>query len=158
MSPLSTNDLNRIFHKLDRNRDGFVSLDELKWLLERIGVQTSEDELQSLVGKNSLDMIDFMLFYDSVIKENLEEQRKTGDREEDEERLERELAQAFKVYDLNGDGFISSEELQSVLSGLGLWNEHCGRDCRSMIKVFDTNSDGLLDFEEFKNMMLVSNP
>ncbi|KAI8003119.1 putative calcium-binding protein CML44 [Camellia lanceoleosa] len=127
MSPLNTDDLHRIFEKLDRNGDGLVSLDELQWLLERIGVHTGLDELRE-------------------------------DREGDNDDLESDLAKAFKVYDLNGDGYISCEELQSVLSRLGLWNAHCGKDCRRMINVYDTNSDGLLDFEEFKNMMLVSNP
>ena len=71
--------------------------------------------------------------------------------------MKSDLAKAFIVYDSNGDGFISCDELQSVLSRLGLWNEHCGQDCRSMINVYDKNSDGVLDFEEFKNMMLLTN-
>ncbi|CAL5417483.1 unnamed protein product [Camellia sinensis] len=158
--PLNTDDLHRIFEKLDRNGDGLVSLDELQWLLERIGVHTGLDELWSLVGKTSLDCIDFFFFYDSIIKQNLKEddEEPSEDREGDNDDLESDLAKAFKVYDLNGDGYISCEELQSVLSRLGLWNAHCGKDCRRMINVYDTNSDGLLDFEEFKNMMLVSNP
>ncbi|GFS37600.1 calcium-binding EF-hand family protein [Actinidia rufa] len=155
MSPINTNDLNRIFEKLDQNGDGFVSLDELKWLLETIGIRASQDELQSLVGKKSLDLIDFMLFYDTIIKQNI-----NGDDELEKDEvlqdnnLENDLAKTFDVYDVNGDGYISCEELQSVLSRLGFWNEYCGRDCRSMIKRYDMNSDGVLDFEEFKNMML----
>ncbi|KAL3840053.1 hypothetical protein ACJIZ3_024644 [Penstemon smallii] len=62
---------------------------------------------------------------------------------------------AFKVFDLDGDGFISCEELQIALSRLGLWDEHCsGQDCKDMIGMFDTNSDGFVDFEEFKDMVL----
>ncbi|CAL5333174.1 unnamed protein product [Camellia sinensis] len=153
MSPLNTNDLQQIFDKLDQNGDGFVSLDEIKLLLERIGVQTSLDELESLlVGKTSLDLLDFIFFYDTFVKCD---QNETG--KEDVNDLECDLSKAFKVYDLNGDGFISCEELQNVLSRLGLWNEHCGRDCKSMINMYDTNSDGVLDFEEFKNMMLSTN-
>ena len=154
MSPINTNDLHRIFGKLDQNGDGFVSLDELKWFLDRIGVQTNADELKALVGKTSLDILDFVFFYDIVIKQNIGDQSDVG---REDGKLESDLAKAFKGYDLNGDGVISCEELQNVLSRLGLWNEHCGRDCRSMINVYYTNSDGVLDFEEFKNMMLISN-
>ncbi|PPD84648.1 hypothetical protein GOBAR_DD18424 [Gossypium barbadense] len=127
MSPLSKNDLRRIFEKLDKNGDGLVSLEELNWLLERIGVQFSLEELESLVGKPCLGFEEFF-----------------------------DLAKAFKVFDLNGDGFISCEELQSVLVRLGLWDEKNGKDCRNMICFYDTNLDGMIDFEEFKNMMLRS--
>ena len=132
----------------------FLSLNELNWFLEKIGVQTSLDELESLVGKTSLDLLDFSLFYDTVIKKKIDDQSKAGNEEDDD--VEKNLSKAFKVYDLNDDGFISSEELQSMLSGLGLWNEHCGLDFKSMINVCHVNSDGVLDFEEFKKMMLIS--
>ncbi|XP_059630221.1 probable calcium-binding protein CML44 [Cornus florida] len=156
MSPLNSNDLHRIFEKLDQNGDGLVSLEELNWLLERIGVHvhTSMDELQTLVGKTSLDLTDFKFFYETIIKENINVESKP---EKEDDSLEGDLAKAFGVFDLNGDGFISCDELQNVLSRLGLWDERNGHDCRTMINVYDTNSDGLLDFEEFKNMMLITN-
>ncbi|PPD96537.1 hypothetical protein GOBAR_DD06422 [Gossypium barbadense] len=128
MSPLSKTDLQRVFEKLDKNGDGFVSLEELNWLLQRIGsVQFSLEELEPLVGKPCLNLDEFF-----------------------------DLAKAFKVFDLNGDGFISCEELEYVLGRLGLWDENSGKDCRSMIWYYDTNSDGMVDFQEFKNMMLHS--
>ncbi|XP_052190995.1 probable calcium-binding protein CML44 [Diospyros lotus] len=157
MSALNSDDLNRIFDRLDLDGDGFVSIDELKWLLERIGVHACLEELAPLVGQAKLDRIDFVLFYDSIIiRRSSDEEEDEGAGEEEDDGVESDLAKAFKVYDLNGDGYISCEELQSVLSRLGLWNEHCGKDCRSMISKFDTNSDGVLDFEEFKNMMFLS--
>lgn len=154
MSPLKPDDLRRIFEKLDQNRDGEVSLSELNWLLERIGVRTTLDELESLVGKKGLNLNEFISFYETISDQNLlmvddEEHEVEEDRESD-------LEKAFKVFDLNGDGFISCEELQSVLTRLGLWEENSGRDCKAMICVYDTNLDGMLDFEEFKRMMFLT--
>ncbi|MCE3050765.1 hypothetical protein HAX54_048046 [Datura stramonium] len=117
-----------IFDKLDEDEDGLVSLDELKGLI-KLELALGLDELQSLVGKNEALTSDFILL----------------------------RGHAFKVFDLNGDGFISCEELQKVLSRLGLWDENEGSDCKNMIHMYDTNLDGVLDFEEFKSMMLVSN-
>ncbi|KAF9609742.1 hypothetical protein IFM89_018190 [Coptis chinensis] len=77
-----------------------------------------------------------------------------GDADADAE--ESDLVGAFKVFDINSDGFISSDELQCVLSRLGLWEERSGCDCTRMIYEFDINSDGVLDFEEFKKMMLLT--
>ncbi|KAK7839295.1 probable calcium-binding protein CML44 [Quercus suber] len=161
MSLIQTNDLQRIFEKLDKNGDGLVSLEELNWLLGKIGVQISLDELESLVGKSSLDLNEFFSFYGSISSKQSNTSRSTSNEvvvveEEEEENEESDLVKAFEVFDLNGDGFISCDELQKVLSRLGLWDENSGKDCRVMIHVYDTNLDGLLDFEEFKNMMFLS--
>ncbi|KAL3371188.1 hypothetical protein AABB24_007965 [Solanum stoloniferum] len=156
MSTLNENHIQRIFDKLDEDGDGLVSLDEVKELLDKIGACTGLDELQCLVGKTSLNFIDFLFFYEAMVKKNNEEKIKEDNNIIDNS-LEDDLVEAFKVFDLNGDGFISCEELQKVLSRLGLWDEKEGSDCKNMIHMYDTNLDGVLDFEEFKNMMLVSN-
>ncbi|XVE95563.1 hypothetical protein REPUB_Repub02eG0108800 [Reevesia pubescens] len=159
MSPLSKNDLKRIFEKLDKNGDGLVSLDELNWLLERIGVQFSLEELESLVGKPCLNFDEFLFFHDSISNQKIDEPAAGGEEIEEEVNIidgdeDSDLVKAFKVFDLNGDGFISCEKLQCLLAKLGLWDESSGKDCRSMICFYDTNLDGMVDFEEFKSMML----
>ncbi|KAL2241865.1 UNVERIFIED_CONTAM: putative calcium-binding protein CML44 [Sesamum indicum] len=155
MSPLNTVHLQKIFNRLDKNGDGLVSADELGWLLDRIGLHAKRDELELLVGGKSLDYVDFLFFYETLIKESSVFDQETCEIEQEDNILERDLQKAFRVFDLDGDGFITSEELQIALSRLGLWDEHSGQDCRHMIDVYDANSDGLLDFEEFKDMMLV---
>ncbi|KAE8715469.1 S-adenosyl-L-methionine-dependent methyltransferases superfamily protein [Hibiscus syriacus] len=137
---LNKKDLQRIFEKLDKNGDGFVSVEELNRLLDP---QFSLQEMESLVGKPCMNFDEFSSFYDSISNKNIIE----------EEEEESDLAKAFKVFDLNGDGFISCEELESVLGRLGMWDENSGKDCRRMIRFYDTNFDGLVDFQEFKTMM-----
>lgn len=157
MYPLTTYHLNQIFNELDRNKDGLVSIDELMSLLERLGLYASRAELELLVGDKALDFFDFLFFYQTLINKG---GKKKIDGDDDHEIVEAndhdhesDLREAFRVFDLNGDGFISCEELQIALARLGLLEKSCGQDCMKMIGVYDANSDGLLDFEEFKDMM-----
>ncbi|KAE9587207.1 hypothetical protein Lal_00004456 [Lupinus albus] len=151
MSLLTPIELQKIFEKMDINGDGFVSIEELNWLLQNIGFNFSLEEVESIMEKKNLDMSEFLFFYNSISKQNNgdDESRSNGG---DENNIH-DLVETFKVFDMNGDGFISSQELECVLKRLGLWN---GKDCRSMICFYDTNFDGQLDFEEFKNMMLLN--
>ncbi|CAL0319439.1 unnamed protein product [Lupinus luteus] len=154
MSLLSPTELQRIFEKMDMNGDGFVSLEELNYLLQKIGFSFSLYELESLVEKKSFDFNEFLFFYNSISKKNNGKIRSDDDNGVDIiEELESDLVETFKVFDLDGDGFITSQELECVLKRLGLWD---GKDCRSMICFYDTNLDGQLDFQEFKNMMLLT--
>ncbi|XP_047178573.1 probable calcium-binding protein CML44 [Vigna umbellata] len=161
MRPLTRSDLQRIFEKVDMNGDGFLSLEELKMLLEKTGFNYSMEELESLVGKKKLDLSEFLLFYESMLKKKNEEEEGThegenADDDDEVEEVERDLVKTFKVFDLDGDGFITSQELECVLKRLGMWDERCGKDSTSMICSYDTNSDGKLDFQEFKDMMLLT--
>ncbi|KAL1533561.1 putative calcium-binding protein CML44 [Salvia divinorum] len=154
MYPLTTYHLHQIFNKLDRNKDGLVSIDELMSLLTRLNLHAKRAELELLVGDDkAFNFFDFLFFYqtlNNIIVQEDRDQIKEGDLEF----VEDDLRKAFGVFDLNGDGFISDEELRIALGRLGLWDEKsCGQDCMQMIGVYDTNSDGLLDFEEFKEMM-----
>jgi len=156
MCLLNESDLKRIFEKVDVNGDGLVSLEELNRMLEMTGnCSYSIQELESLVEKQNLDFSDFLFFYSSISEQQSGESRGGGGGGDTEE-LESDLVKTFKVFDLDGDGFITSHELESVLKRLGMWDEtHCN-DSRTMIRFYDTNFDGRLDFQEFKNMMLVS--
>lgn len=154
MCPLTRSDLLRIFEKVDMNGDGFLSLEELKMLLEKTGFNYSMEELESLVGKKKLDLSEFLLFYESMLKQKNGEEE--GNDDDKVEEVERDLVKTFKVFDLDGDGFITSQELECVLKRLGMWDERCGKDSTSMICSYDTNFDGKLDFQEFKDMMLLT--
>ncbi|KAK9096220.1 hypothetical protein Sjap_021717 [Stephania japonica] len=155
---LKTHDLGKIFEELDQDSNGFISVEELCSFFKKVGiVNATHNELKSIVGRPNLDLGDFIMFYESISMSNHTHGDKGKSSHEDHED-EKELVEAFKVFDMNNDGFISSDELQSVLSRLGMWEETGGGDCRRMIRVFDSNADGMLDFEEFKNMMLLTIP
>ncbi|XP_073031961.1 probable calcium-binding protein CML44 [Primulina eburnea] len=156
MSAITIEDLHRIFKNLDKNNHGRVSIHDLHHLLENIGIHATLEELEKFVGDTSLGYMDFLFFYEAIVKTKIAESKDSSSEDHIDHDMDRStdvLLKAFKVFDLNGDGFISSEELQSVLSRLGLWDKKRGQDCEEMIRVYDQNLDGALDFEEFKVMM-----
>ncbi|XP_067678812.1 EF-hand calcium-binding domain-containing protein 7-like isoform X2 [Haliotis asinina] len=65
-----------------------------------------------------------------------------------------ELMKAFRKIDINGDGYISLDELFRMLTTRG---EKMTRDeVQRMIDEVDENRDGRLDYEEFCNMMMTT--
>ncbi|KAL0429543.1 UNVERIFIED_CONTAM: Calcium-binding allergen Ole e 8 [Sesamum radiatum] len=64
---------------------------------------------------------------------------------------EKELREAFDLYDQDHDGQISTTELHLILTRLG---ERCTvNDCTQMIRSVDSDGDGFVSFDEFRKMM-----
>ena len=63
--------------------------------------------------------------------------RKEGNEEE-------ELREAFKVFDKDGNGVISADELRHVMTNLG--EKLTDEEITEMIKEADTNNDGHVDY------------
>ncbi|XP_006355093.1 probable calcium-binding protein CML25 [Solanum tuberosum] len=62
-------------------------------------------------------------------------------------RIEEELEQVFKKFDMNGDGKICSSELGSIMASLG--NPTTEEELVNMIREVDSDGDGFIDLQEF---------
>lgn len=63
----------------------------------------------------------------------------------------RELREAFRLFDKDGDGSISTDELSTVMRNLGQFPSSDELDM--MIKEIDIDGDGTFSFEEFVQVM-----
>ncbi|XP_076906320.1 putative calcium-binding protein CML23 [Bidens hawaiensis] len=141
----STNDFEKVFHKFDVNGDGKISISELGSILGALGSATPEDELKVVMNEIDTDKDGF------IDLEEFIEFRKRGCNAGDGAAVNKELREAFDMYDQDKNGKISANELHSVLKSLG---EKCSlKDCKKMIKSVDVDGDGCVNFEEFKKMM-----
>ncbi|ONK77266.1 uncharacterized protein A4U43_C02F4780 [Asparagus officinalis] len=137
-------ELKRVFQMFDRNGDGRITKQELSSSLDNLGIYIPDEDLEAMVAKidvnrdGCVDMEEFGALYQTIMDER--------DEEED-------MREAFNVFDQNGDGFITVEELRSVLGSLGLKQGRTVEDCRRMIKRVDADGDGRVNFKEFKQMM-----
>ncbi|KAI4300893.1 hypothetical protein L6164_034220 [Bauhinia variegata] len=141
---MDQSEIQRVFHLFDKNGDGRITKKELSDSLENLGICISEPDLIQMIeridvnGDGYVDINEFGALYQTIMDEK--------DEEED-------MREAFNVFDQNGDGFITEEELSSVLSSLGLQHGKTIEDCKKMIKKVDKDGDGMVDFKEFKQMM-----
>ena len=58
---------------------------------------------------------------------------------------EEDLQEAFSIFEVDNDGFITAEEIQLLFQKLGQAVSH--DDAIEIMKDCDTNKDGLIDFQ-----------
>ena len=68
---------------------------------------------------------------------------------------EEEIKEAFRVYDKDGNGFISASELKYLMTKLE--EKIKDKEIDKMIGDLDIDGDGRVSFEEFVKMMTESN-
>ncbi|CAN1174546.1 Probable calcium-binding protein CML25 [Linum perenne] len=137
-----TDELQQVFKKFDVNGDGKISASELGSIMTSLGHKSTDDELQKMITEFDADgdgFIDFKEFVEMNTQGIGSEEAMVN------------LRQAFSVYDIDGNGSITAEELHKVMVSLG---EECSvAECRKMISGVDSDGNGTIDFEEFKMMM-----
>ena len=83
------------------------------------------------VDKNSNGAIDFNEFIEMMLRRDA--------------RVEEDVAHAFRVFDRDGDGLISEEELRLTMNNLG--EPLTDQEVRSMIEEADLDGDGRINFQ-----------
>ncbi|XP_057791535.1 probable calcium-binding protein CML27 [Salvia miltiorrhiza] len=132
-------EVEKVFSKFDADGDHKISSAELGAVLNSLGAGASSEEVALMMSELDADC-DGYIDLDEFKSFQL---RGEGD--------EKELREAFDLYDKDKNGMISAAELHSVLCSLG---EKCSvEDCQRMISSFDVDADGFINFQEFNKMM-----
>ncbi|XP_017092381.1 troponin C isoform X2 [Drosophila bipectinata] len=71
--------------------------------------------------------------------------------EEDAEAMQKELREAFRLYDKQGNGFIPTTCLKEILKELD--DQLTEQELDIMIEEIDSDGSGTVDFDEFMEMM-----
>ncbi|CAA3009469.1 calmodulin 3 [Olea europaea subsp. europaea] len=137
-------ELKMVFKMFDVNGNGRITKKELNDSLEKMGIFITDKELTQMIEKidvnadGCVDIDEFDALYQKIMSE----------KDEDED-----MRDAFNVFDQNGDGFITVDELKTVLVSLGLKQRRTAEDCKIMIMKVDVDGDGVVNFSEFNQMM-----
>jgi calcium-dependent protein kinase len=135
-------DIRKMFLDLDVNHDGLLAYEEIVQVYKKVyNKPNAEEEAKEIFKKVDSDKSGY-ISYDEFIRACVDKKKILT-----EDRLE----QAFKMFDKNGDGSISSNEIKSVLQNGKAFSDQVWND---IIKEVDIDGDGQVSINEFKVMML----
>ncbi|CAO2626875.1 unnamed protein product, partial [Lemmus lemmus] len=126
------------FSLFDKDGDGTITTKELGTVMRSLGQNPTEAELQDMINEVDADVpgngtIDFPEFLTMMA-------RKMKDTDSEEE-----IREAFRVFDKDGNGYISAAELRHVMTNLG--EKLTDEEVDEMIREADIDGDGQVNYE-----------
>merc|ERR1712051_920481 len=131
------------FSLFDKDGDGTITTQEMGTVLRSLGQNPTEAELQDMInevdadGNRTIDLPEFLSLMARCPRAT-----------EGEE----ELIEAFKVFDRDGNGFISAAEVRHTMTNLG--EKLTEEEVDEMVREADVDGDGQINYEEFVKMMM----
>ncbi|KAM6941428.1 calcium-binding protein 2a isoform 1-T1 [Lycodopsis pacificus] len=144
LRPEEMEELGEAFREFDKDKDGFISCKDLGECMRTMGYMPTEMELIELSQQICGGKVDFEDFVELMGPKMLAE---TADMIG-----VKELRDAFKEFDSDGDGQISLGELREAMKKL-MGEQLTHREIDEILRDVDLNGDGEVDFEEFVRMM-----
>ncbi|MCB9663927.1 MAG: EF-hand domain-containing protein [Alphaproteobacteria bacterium] len=133
----TTHDMRVAFDTFDTNGDGRIDADELSSALADLGQPAGPVEVRQLIASvtEEGDTLDFDAFVHLLepLPEGLDP--------------EAEWREAFRVLDLDGDGYLTPDELAGGEGGLG------DAEARRIVAAADVDGDGRISYAEFRLAM-----
>ncbi|KAF9114193.1 calmodulin-like 3 [Mortierella sp. AM989] len=136
---------------MDTDGDGTITESEFINALHNSNRNPEEYDLQtffSKADKNKDGKISFDEFLHSCHEMGLGQEAVSG---QPVKKSQKEIDTIFKAFDLDGNGFITAQELSQVMSRQG---DHLTSDeIKDMIQAADLNGDNQIDREEFARIV-----
>ncbi|KAH7100031.1 calmodulin [Auriculariales sp. MPI-PUGE-AT-0066] len=136
-------DLKESFSLFDKDRDGTISSKDLGEVLRAIGKTPTEEQLKQMIQQvddnhsGSIEINEFI---------------KLMSRRTSQQDVEQEVRDAFAVFDQDSNGYISADEVKTVMASLG--EKLSDAEVNLMITQADLDGDGRINIDEFIKMMM----
>ncbi|XP_076057127.1 troponin C-like isoform X1 [Oratosquilla oratoria] len=131
--------LRKAFAMFDSGKTGQIEKEKIRTILNTLGANYDPEELEALLEECDLEGTGKLNFdnFVKVVGHFLEEQ--------DEEAMMKELKEAFRLYDKEGNGFIPTSSLKEILAALD--DKLTDKDLDGIIEEIDTDGSGTVDFD-----------
>jgi calmodulin len=131
-----------IFKMFDKDGSNSIDSAEVGNLLTALGRTPKQDEIKKLVAEcdkdssGTIDMEEFMSYMDKFYSV--------------EETTVKDVVEAFKFFDADGNGYITYSEFKSILTNFG--GQFSEKDVDMIFQYTDSNQDGKLSYAEFVDL------
>ncbi|VDH98383.1 Hypothetical predicted protein [Mytilus galloprovincialis] len=135
-------DFKEVFELFDKDGDGTITIKELDTVMRSLGQNPTENEVKEMVQKVDTDgngTIEFPEFLQMAT-----DMMKSVD-------LADEVRDAFRLFDKNGDGYVTASELKTILSNNG--EKISDEELDAMVKDADVDGDGKINYQEFVSIL-----
>ncbi|XP_048586630.1 calmodulin-related protein [Nematostella vectensis] len=139
---LLTLEFKNAFMSFDKNVDQRIDAEELEIVTRSIGLHPKDEELKAMIkqadkdGSGDIDLPEFIELMASKSKNDT---------------TESDLREAFSLFDKDGNGLISAQEMKFVLTCMGF--NITEKEAVELVKQADIDGDGHINYEEFIRTM-----
>ncbi|KAH0817578.1 hypothetical protein GEV33_005213 [Tenebrio molitor] len=129
------------FDAFDVDKKGYIGVDMIGTILDMLGTQLIGEELDNIITEIDEDgngEVSFEEFANLAARFLVEE-------DEDTDAIQMELKGAFRLYDREGNGFITTDVLREILRELD--EKLTEDDLDNMIEEIDTDGSGTVDWD-----------
>uniref|UniRef100_A0A8D8RYE7 Troponin C, isoform 1 n=2 Tax=Cacopsylla melanoneura TaxID=428564 RepID=A0A8D8RYE7_9HEMI len=127
---------------------GFIEASMVGGILQMLGHDLTPARLEEIIKEVDADGSGELEFEEFV---QLAAQFLSEDEVEDAAAMEAELKEAFRLYDKEGNGYITTDVLREILKELD--DKISAEDLDMMIAEIDSDGSGTVDFDEFMEVM-----
>ncbi|KAG4436631.1 EF-hand [Leptodontidium sp. 2 PMI_412] len=135
--------LKEAFQLFDSDNDGVITKEEMSAVMNSLGLNPTMSEIEDMINEVDLDQTGTV---------DLEEFIKMMSIKTKPSNADDEMRSAFNVFDKDGSGTISVDELGQLMKTFG--ENLSDEDLKVMIQEVDKNGDGHIDYQEFVNFFL----
>nr|XP_036215050.1 calcium-binding protein E63-1 isoform X2 [Bactrocera oleae] len=157
-------DLRTAFDLLDRNRDGRVTANELQFMLKNLGINVRDEIIHDLIreashsGNGLINEAEFLQWVGRIQalrdeqQQQQQQQEENASKPEENDDVTEDLIAAFRVFDRDGNGFITRDELQTAMEMIG--EPLSETQLTQLLAIADLDQDGRINYEEFTRLLL----
>lgn len=143
LTPEQITKFQETFTMYDKKGEGTLTPKDLPNLMRACGLNPTNAEIQATIEDMDEELEGLINFetFSKMMLANIKD-----------EDPEEKIREAFKVFDMEGNGFMEAAELREVMTSLG--ERLTEEEANDLIKEADNDNDGMVNYEEFIGTLL----